>query len=147
MKNKTNAAVVLCSILAVTFGVAMWSPAVSQPADQKAGMAMMDGKMMEGCQAIMDAKKEMKADMVSQGAELTAHAAKMNSASAADKQQEMAALLTHVVQQRVAMDARMAKLDEEMMQHMMKHMQMGEKSTSQCPMMDGTDGMKGMEKK
>jgi len=35
------------------------------------------------------------------------------------------------------MDARKAKMEEEIMKHMMQHMQMGKKSLSQCPMMKG----------
>jgi hypothetical protein len=140
MKNKTNAAVVLGSILAVTFAVAMWSPAVSQPADPKPNMAKM-----EGCQAIMDQKKQMNADMTSQDAELTAHVAKMNGTAASGKTEEIAALLTHLVSQKVAMDARMAKMDEAMMNHMMKHMAMGKDAMAGCPMMDGMGAMEGMK--
>ncbi|CAN5498773.1 hypothetical protein BH09SUM1_BH09SUM1_00800 [soil metagenome] len=158
MKNKVNAAVVVASVLALTAGVAIWSPVISQPAAAPSGKAMMQGKMMEGnmmegCQAIMDEKKAVMADVVTQDAELTAHVAKMNSTAPADKQEVMAALLTHVVQQRVAMDVRMAKIEEEMMQHMMKHMMMGKNSMPQCPMMKdmkgmgNMNGMEGMEKK
>jgi hypothetical protein len=138
MKNRTSAAVILGSILAVTFGVAMWSPAVSQPAERQ-----VDMKMMEGCQAIMDQKKQMNADMTSQNAELTAHVAKMNGTAASGKADEIAALLTHLVSQKVAMDARMAKMDEAMMDHMMKHMAMGKGAMAGCPMMDGMDGAEG----
>jgi len=45
-----------------------------------------------------------------------------------------------MAEQRVAMDARKAKMDEEMMQHM----QMGKDSMSQCPMMKDMKGMKDM---
>ena len=47
-----------------------------------------------------------------------------------------------MVEQRIAMDARTAKMQEEMMQHMMQHMQMGKESMSQCPMMKGMKDMK-----
>jgi len=56
----------------------------------------------------------------------------------------MAAVITHMVEQRIAMDARKAKMEEKMMKHMMEHMQMGKESISQCPMMKG---MKGMDEK
>ena len=42
----------------------------------------------------------------------------------------MAAVITHMVEQRIAMDARKAKMEEEMMKHMMQHMQMGKESIS-----------------
>jgi hypothetical protein len=56
----------------------------------------------------------------------------------------MAAVFTKMVEQRITMDARKAKMEEEMMKHMMQHMQMGKESMSQCPMMKG---MKGMDEK
>ena len=39
------------------------------------------------------------------------------------------------------MDARKAKMEEEMMKHMMQHMQRAKESLSQCPMMKGLKGM------
>ncbi|MFO7688861.1 MAG: hypothetical protein R6V60_22500 [Desulfobacterales bacterium] len=47
---------------------------------------------------------------------------------------------THMVEQPITMDARKAKMGEEMMQLM----QMGKESLSQCPMMKG---LKGLDKK
>jgi hypothetical protein len=35
-------------------------------------------------------------------------------------------------------------MEDEMMQHMMRHMQMGKESMAQCPMMTGMKGMEGM---
>ncbi|MBM2802908.1 MAG: hypothetical protein HW419_801 [Deltaproteobacteria bacterium] len=64
----------------------------------------------------------------------------MNRAPEDKKTDLMAAALTHVVEQRITMDARKAKVEEQMM----KHMQMGKESMSQCPM---TKGMKGMDEK
>ena len=49
----------------------------------------------------------------------------------------MAGVLTNMVEQRIAMDARKAQMEEAMMQHMMQHMQMGKESMSQCPTMKG----------
>ena len=53
----------------------------------------------------------------------------------------MAAVITHMVEQRIAMDARKAKMEEKMMKHMMEHMQMGQESMKQCPMMMGMNTM------
>ena len=55
----------------------------------------------------------------------------------------MAAVVTHMVEQRIAMDARKAKMEEEMMKHMMQHMQLGKESMAKCPMMKGMKGMGG----
>jgi hypothetical protein len=86
----------------------------------------------------------MMADMKAQDAELTEQLTKMNSAPEDKKMGLMAAVVTHMVEQRIAMDARKAKMEEAMMQHMMQHMQMGKESMAQCPMMKG---MKGMDEK
>ena len=102
---------------------------------------MMEGKMKEQCQQMKEKKQKMKEDMKAQNAELTEQLSQMNSAPDDKKVGLMAAVLTHMVEQRIAMDARMAKMEEEMMQHMMQHMQMGKESMSQCPMMKGMKDM------
>lgn len=79
----------------------------------------------------------MMEDMKAQDAELT----EMNSAPEDKKMSLMAAVITHMVEQRIAMDARMEKMQEERMKHMMEHMQMGKESISQCQMMKGIKGM------
>ena len=105
---------------------------------------MMKGNMMERCQEMKEQKQKMKEDMKAQDAELAEQIAEMNRAPEDKKMGLMAAVLTRMVEQRIAMDARKAKMEEEMMQHMMQHMQMGKESMSQCPMMKG---MKDMDEK
>lgn len=102
---------------------------------------MMEGKMMERCQAMMAEKQKLMADMKAQDAELTKEVAQMNSAPADKKMNLMAAVITRMVEQRTSMNMRMEKMQEAMMQHMMQHMQMGQESMSQCPMMKGMRGM------
>ena len=68
----------------------------------------------------------------------------MNSAPDDKKLTLLAAIVTHMVEQRSAMNARMEKMQGQMMGHMMQHMQMGKESMSQCPMMEG---MKNMDEK
>jgi len=102
---------------------------------------MTEAKLMERCQEMKQQKQKMAEDMKAEDAELTAHVAKMNSAPEGKKMSEMAAVITHMVEQRITMDARKAKMEEEMMQHMMQHMQMAKESMSKCPMMEGMKGM------
>jgi len=96
---------------------------------------MPEAKMMERCQEMVEKKQKMKEHMKAQDAELTEQLTKMNSAPEDKKMSLMAAVITHMVEQRIAMDARKAKMEEEMMKHMMQHMQTGKESMSQCPMM------------
>jgi Spy/CpxP family protein refolding chaperone len=104
------------------------------PAERK---KMMEAEMMARCQEMKEQKQKMKDDMEAQDAQLTRQLAEMNGAPEHKKVDLMAAALTQMVEQRIAMDARKAKMDEEMMKHMMEHMQMGKESMSQCPMMKG----------
>ena len=94
---------------------------------------MMESKMMESCQAIMEQKQKIMAEMKAQDAELVAQVSKMNGAVEGKKLDLLAAVVTNMVEQRTAMNMRMGKMENEMMQHM----QMGKEFMSQCPMMKG----------
>jgi len=150
MKNQTNTNLLLRSSLALILALAIWSPVQTRSAEPADGKMMMEGKMMtetnmmQRCQEMKEQKEKMMADMKAQDAELAVQVAKMNSAPENKKLDLMAAVVTQMVEQRTAMNVRKAKMDEEMMKHMMQHMQMGKESMSQCPMMKG---MKGMDEK
>ncbi|MFA6271210.1 MAG: hypothetical protein WC657_08475, partial [Candidatus Paceibacterota bacterium] len=122
----------------------VWSPLPSQAAEPVEGKMKMEGKMDKSCQTMMDQKKKMMADMKAQDAKLAEQVAKMNSAPADKKLDLTSAIVTHMVEQQTAMHVRKAKMDDEMMQHMMQHMPMGKDSMSQCPM---RKGMKDMSEK
>jgi len=144
MKNQTNTNLLIRSTLALALVLAIWSPVQARSAEPAEGKKVMEAKMKERCQEMMEQKQKMKEDMKAQDAELTEELTKMNSAPEDKKMRLMAAILTHMVEQRITMDARKAKMEEEMMKHMMQHMQMGKESMAQCPMMNG---MKGMDEK
>jgi hypothetical protein len=141
MKIQTHPNLVIRSSLALVLALAIWSPVRAQSTEPAKGKMMMESKMMESCQAMKDKKEKMQADMKAQDADLTEHVAKMNRAPEAEKMSVMAAVITHMVEQRIAMNARMAKMQDEMMAHMMQHMQMGADSMAQCPMMKGMEDM------
>ena len=109
----------------------------SQSAGPAGGKMMTEDKMMARCQEMMKQKQKMMDDMKAQDSELTEQVAKMNSAPKDKKMRLMAAVITSMVEQRTAMHARMEKMQADMMQHMMEHMQMGKDSMVQCPMMKG----------
>ncbi len=119
--------------------MAFWSPLRSQSAKPAEENKMMDAKMMERCEEMKRQKQKMKEEMKAQDADLTAHIAKMNSAPENQKVSVMAAVITHMAEQRIAMNAKMEKMHEEMMKHMMQHMKLGHQSMSQCPMMKDMD--------
>ena len=144
MKNQTNMNLVIRSSLAVALALAVWSPIQAQSGEPARVKNTAAAKMMERCQEMKEQQQKMKEDMKAQDAQLTEHLAEMNRAPEDKKMDLMAAVITQMVEQRIAMDARKAKMEDEMMQHMMQHMQMGKESMSQCPMMKG---MKGTEEK
>ncbi len=140
MKTHTHTSLLIRSSLAFGLALALWSPVQSQSAEPAEGKTMMEGKMTDHCQDMMKQKQKMKEDMEAQDAELTKHVAEMNSAPQDKKVSLMADVVTQMVEQRVAMHAQKAKMDEEMTKHMMQHMQMGKGTMSECPMMKGMKG-------
>jgi len=101
---------------------------------------MSEAKMMEQCQEMKEQKAKMKAEMKSYDAQLTEQIAAMNRAPEDKKTTLMAAIITQMAEQRVAMNERKAKMEDEMMGHMSQHMGMGKKSMAKCPMMKGMKG-------
>ena len=144
MKQQTNTALVMCTGLALALTLAIWSPIRARAAEPAGGEVMTEATMMEQCKAMQEQKQKMREEMKAQDAQLTEQLAQMNSAPADKKLDLLAAVVTKMAEQRIAMDARMAKMQQEMMPHMMQHMQMGKESMAQCPMMKGMKGMKGM---
>ena len=142
MKHQSNTSLFICSILTAAMALAIWSPYQARSAEPVDAKNTMQGKMMDACNQMKAQKEKIKEDMKGQDAELTEQIAKMNSAPEDKKLGLMAAVITHMTEQRIAMDARKAKMEEEMMKHMMQHMEMGKESMAQCPMMKD---MKDME--
>lgn len=137
MKKQTLTNFLIRFTLALALTMAIWSPLQSQATEPVKGKGMTDSKMMEGCQEMMEKKQEMMAEMMAMDVELAAQVEKMNSAPADKKLDLIAAVITRMVEQRTAMHARKAEMQEEMMTHMMQQMQMGKNPMSQCPMMKG----------
>jgi hypothetical protein len=145
MNNKTNTNI-LRSILALTLALAIWSPVQALAADPAEGKMMTEGKMKDCCQAMKEQKDKLMAEMKAQDADLAAQVAAMNSAPEDKKLGLIAAIVTHMIEQRTVMNVRMEKMHEQMMEHMMKHMQMGKESMSKCSTMKGMDERSEMPK-
>ncbi len=143
MKKQTHTNLFIRSSLALALALAIWSPVPARSAESAEGEKMPEVKMMEQCQEMKAQKAKMKADTKAQDAELTAQLTEMNRAPQDKKTDLMAAVVTHMVEQRIAMDARKAKMEEEMMKHMMQHMQMGKESSAKCLMMKKMNDMDG----
>ena len=98
----------------------------------------MDAK----CQAMMAEKEKMMADMKAADERLDGLVATMNTASGPEKPAATAAVVTEKVTQDRAMRDGMMKMHQDMMGHMMEHMQAGKESMASCPMMKQMGAMK-----
>jgi hypothetical protein len=94
------------------------------------------------CQAMMAEHDKMMADMKAADQRLDDLVAKMNTASGMDKMAATATLVSEMVTQRRTMQAGMMKMQQDMMGHMMEHMQAGKESMAMCPMMKQMGDMK-----
>lgn len=141
MNNQMNSNLFIRSSLALALTLAIWAPVQVRSAEPAEKKDMTEEHMIARCQEMMEHKRDMKEAMKAQDAELTELLAKMNSAPEDKKMNLMAAVITRVVEQRITRDARKAKMEEAMMQHMMRRMQVDKESMSQCPMMKGMEGV------
>lgn len=139
MNSRTYPALLILSILTLALAWSTWSP-ISQAADP-AEKKMMEGGMMEQCQVMMEQKQKMREVTKAQDAELTTLVSKLANAPEAKQISVMAEIITQMVEQRIAIHARQAQMDEGMMKHMAQHMKAANESMSHCPMMPGMEGM------
>ncbi|MEO5715826.1 MAG: hypothetical protein ABIT37_20270 [Luteolibacter sp.] len=142
MNQQTKTKLFIRTALASTFALVTFSPSAAT-AEEKPVMPMKGGmhEMMQPCKEMMEEKKKMKETIKDQDEKLAAQIAKMNAAPQGDKTDMIAAVLTTMVTQRADRDASIAKMEEEMMKHMVQHMEMGKKSADECPMMEGMKDM------
>ena len=108
------------------------------------------GEVGAFCQGMEQELQKDKADLKVQDELLATQLDALNSAPQDRKLAQITTLLTTMVNQRIAMDVRRQKTQDDMMAHMMRHMQQGKESMAGCPMMRdmmGMPGMKGMDAK
>jgi hypothetical protein len=139
MNKRTTKRLIVASGLALGLIVAIGSPLQARAAEPMAGMTMTADGMKEQCKQMHERKRQMREDMKAQDARLTDQLGEMNRAPDDKKLGLLAALVTNTVEQRIAMDARKADMEDAMMKHMMQHMKMGAESMSHCPMMKGME--------
>lgn len=129
-----------CSALALA--LVIWSPAQAEPVVSAEKKSLTEPKAMENCQAMQEQKQKMLDGMKAQDTELTAQLAKMNAAPDDKKIGMIATIVTRMVEQRIAMDAQKAKMEDMMMQHMqmmMQHMRMGKEAMAHDPVSKAVD--------
>ncbi|MDO8793928.1 MAG: hypothetical protein Q7J25_04840 [Vicinamibacterales bacterium] len=142
VKRIVTAIVAGCAAVVISAvpGLAAQTPTAHQhPAAAKAKPApAMEAK----CQAMMAEHEKMMADMKAADQRLDGLIATMNTASGAEKMAATATVVTEKVTQDRTMRDGMMKMQQDMMAHMMEHMQAGTESMASCPMMKQMSGMK-----
>ena len=121
-------------------GIAAQTPPTHQheaAADAKPAPAM-EAK----CQAMMAEHEAMMADMKAADQRLDGLVATMNAASGMEKMAATASVVSEKVTQDRAMRDAMMKMQQDMMSHMMEHMQAGNESMAGCSMMKQMGGAK-----
>jgi hypothetical protein len=113
--------------------------ATTAKAKPASGMA---ADMAAKCQAMMADHEKMMAEMKAADQRLDDLVAKMNAASGMEKADATAAVVSEMVTQRQAMRDGMLKMQQEMMGHIMEHIQAGQDSMAMCPMMKQMGDMK-----
>lgn len=142
MKTTTVSCSRFLPLLALAAAVAVTVPGVIRAADTTEGKTAKHGKMMADCESMMAEKKAMMSAMKTADAALASQVSAMNNAPAGQKSELMASILTALVEQRVAMNAKASEMSEKMMSHMMGHMGSDSGSMADCPMMEEGSMMK-----
>ena len=137
MTSTISKNLLLGTSLVLGLALTAFTPAAAWSAKPAKAMAMSESEMKEHCKVMIAEKQEMIDAMKAQDALLTAQVEEMNKAPESKKVGLMAALLTHVVEQRISMDVRKGKMEEHMVKHMEEHMSMG-KGAKKCSLMGGT---------
>jgi len=142
VKNFVTAMLAGCAVVVVSggVGVAAQKPQAQQPAAIAKTMPQPD--MAAKCKAMMAEMDRMMAATKTADEGLNDLVAKMNAAAGMEKADAIAAVVNEMVRQRRTMRDGMMKMEQDMMGHMMEHMQAGKDSMATCPMMKQMGGMK-----
>ena len=142
VRNCVTAILAGCVVVVVSAGagVEVQKPQAQPPAAMAKTMPQAD--MAAKCKAMMAEMDTMMAATKTADDGLNDLVTKMNAAAGMEKTDAIAAVVTEMVRQRLAMRDGMMKMQEDMMGHMMEHMQAGKDSMAMCPMMKQMGGMK-----
>jgi hypothetical protein len=139
MKTPTKTSFLIASGIAFAIALAVWTPLRAQSADPVDSVPMTSAQMVQHCKEMKAERQAFNDDVKAQDAQLTEQLSNLNSAPQDKKVDQMSVVLTLLVGQRVDMDVRRAKMQDDTMRHMMQHMEIGKGSLTQCPMCKGSD--------
>jgi len=127
-------------VISAVPGIAAQTPPTHQ--HEAAAEAKPASAMDAKCQSMMAEHETMMVDMKASDQRLDALVATMSAASGMEKMAATASVVTERVTQDRAMRDAMMKMQQDMMRHLMEHLQAGTASMASCPMMKQMGGVK-----
>ena len=139
--NRIRAAIVAgCAVVTIAAAPGLAAQA-AHDAHHPPAATVKAPDMAAKCQAMMAEHEKMMADMKAADQRLDGLVATMNTASGPEKTAATATVVTEMVTQDRTRRDGMMKMQHDMMNHMMEHMQVGKASMASCPMMKQMSSM------
>jgi hypothetical protein len=135
VKRILTAVITGCAAVIVSTAAPGLAAQASAKPQQVGTDQMKTADMAAKCQAMMAEHEKMMTDMKVADQRLDDLVVKMNAASGMEKTAATASVVTEMVTQSRTMRDGMMKMQQDMMVHMMEHMQAGKDSMAMCPMM------------
>lgn len=123
--------------LAATLAIAVsWSyPSHSNVDDGRDPSESLNGFTARGCEELKQERDKLRADTSLQGAVVSKELAKLDVASDAELPRAIRSAVKEIAAQQSAMAERQVQLDDAMLEHVMKHIRLGDDSVAACPLM------------
>lgn len=116
MNNPTHSNVIIGSKIALAMAIATGSPVQAQFANPSERKRLAVARMARRCESIKKRSRQLLDEMKTQDAALAADSARMKDTRTKDGTDIMAKVLAKMVEQQIAMHARMENMLDEMME-------------------------------
>ena len=123
--------------LAATLAIAVsWSyPSHSKVDDVRDPSESPSGFTARGCEELKQERDRLRADTRLQGSAVAKELAKLDVASDGEFPRAICSAVKEIAAQQSAMEERQIQMDDAMLEHVMKHIRLGEDSVGACPLM------------
>ena len=139
MKRWYPTSSVISGVMFLSFGIGVTTGLTA------AEPMMNDAQMMNQCTKLQAHRQHIAEDLKAEDEELAARVVQLNAAPADTKITELSVIVTRLVAQRTVTHARQSQIEQEMMQHLLHHLQMGKSSLAACPLLKSTMDLKGID--
>lgn len=118
----------------LALAVAWYYPSHLKAGELPSPLDFPKGFITRGCEELKQQRDKLRSDTRLQGVAMTRELAKMNAASAEEYPRLLSLVVNQIAVQQSAMAERQAQLDDDMLEHVMKHIQLGGDSVAPCPL-------------